>query len=139
MSVRARALASAMALVSVVSVSPVRGDPGDIFTMAAPAVGSAQPAAADLHAGDTSVSATGAFQYGYPIRLPPGRNGVQPSVSLTYSSQAGIYGSIASGWTLAGVPIITLDTSGGILAYAGSPGEEKIYKSSMAGDRPLIP
>lgn len=32
---------------------------------------------------------TGSLNYSYPIDIPPGRNGVQPAVNLTYSSQPG--------------------------------------------------
>jgi RHS repeat-associated protein len=53
---------------------------------------------------------TGALQYSYRIKVPPGRNGVAPSLALTYSSQAPIYGGIAAGWSLP-LGLIRDDTS----------------------------
>jgi hypothetical protein len=96
-----RATALAMALVAVVSIRPAQAAPGDIFSSPAPVINSSPQKAADLHDGDASVSAqTGAFEYSYPIRVPPGRNGQAPSLALSYSSQGGIYGGIAAGWEL---------------------------------------
>lgn len=43
---------------------------------------------------------TGSFEYDFPIPVPPGRNGIEPSLSLTYSSafrDAGIFGY---GWSI---------------------------------------
>jgi RHS repeat-associated protein len=133
-----RALALAMALVVVQTSHSAHAGPGDIFSVPAPAVGSAAPKAADINAGDASVSTqTGALQYSFPIAVPPGRHGMQPHLSLDYSSQAPIYGSVAAGWSLA-IPIITLDTTQGRMAGLGSSPPAKIYKSSMAGNRPLV-
>jgi hypothetical protein len=79
--------------------------------MAAPAIGSDPPKAADVRTGDASVSTqTGALQYSYPIKVPPGRHGVAPSLALTYSSQAPTYGGIAAGWSLP-IGLIRDDTS----------------------------
>ena len=132
-----RVLALAMALSAIVSIRAAAA-PGDIYQMGAPAIGSAPPKAADISAGDASVSTqTGAFQYGYPIPVPPGRNGMKPSLSLAYSSQSPIYGGIANGWAL-GVAMISLDTSNGRLV-SQELNAPKPYVSSMAGGRPLIP
>ncbi len=49
-------------------------------------------------AGSASVNG-GAAGYNIPITLPPGRNGVQPSVSLNYSSRSG-NGIAGVGWSL---------------------------------------
>jgi len=85
--------------------------------------------------GDASVATkTGAFEYSYPINVPPGRNGIQPHLQLAYSSQAPIYGTIAAGWSLS-IPIITIDTTDGRL----NPYVPVTYLSSMAGNRPLVP
>jgi RHS repeat-associated protein len=133
----ARALAFVMAIVALVQTSPVRAAPGDIFSVAAPAVGAATPKGADIGDGDASVAMqTGAFTYGYPISVPPGRHGMQPHLSLSYSSQAPIYGTIAAGWSLS-IPIITLDTSQGRLVWQLTQ-QLKHYQSSMAGGRPLF-
>jgi RHS repeat-associated protein len=44
---------------------------------------------------------TGALQYSIPIVVPPGRNGMQPTLSLDYSSQPEQHSNIAGyGWSL---------------------------------------
>lgn len=129
---RARLLATTMVAVMVGTVGPARSNPGDIFQLGAPVIGSGPPKGEDIKVGDTSVSATGAFQYSYPIAVPPGRNGMQPSLALTYSSQAPIYGGIAAGWTLSGPHVISRDTSKGIIFGTRS------YTSTLAGGRPLV-
>ena len=45
---------------------------------------------------------TGAANYTYTIESPPGRNGLQPSVSLSYSSSGvkGVAGIVGVGWNL---------------------------------------
>jgi len=120
-----------MALVAIQQIRPVHAEPGGLFETPAPAIGSAPPTASTIQDGDASVSETGALKYGYPIQVPPGRHGMQPHLSLAYSSQAPIYGGIASGWSLSGIPIITLDTSQGRLLG-------RTFASSMAGGRPLV-
>src|ERR1041385_3004328 len=109
------------------------GEPGDIFTVSAPAASDHAPAATAISDGDASVSSmTGALTYSYPIALPPGRT--KPSLSLVYSSQAPIYGTVASGWSLSGAgALIQEDTSGGRLAGGG-----KKYLSSLAGGQQLL-
>jgi hypothetical protein len=70
-----------------------------------------------------------------------------PSLALTYSSQAPIYGGIAAGWSLSGLHDIRWDTSNGRLRYepqlmaAAPPNNawpEEPYVSSMGGGRPLV-
>jgi hypothetical protein len=61
----------------------------------------------DLQAG------TGNFTV--PIGLPPGRNGFQPELALTYSTGNGPFGL---GWALS-VPGVSLKTSKGIPRYQG--------------------
>lgn len=91
------------------------GAPGDVFSSPAPRVGGEPPQVRSIQAGDMSVaSKTGAFEYSYPLTLPPGRLGMQPTLALSYSSQAQLYGGIAAGWSL-GVPVIEVDPTQSVL------------------------
>ncbi|HVG87238.1 MAG TPA: toxin TcdB middle/N-terminal domain-containing protein [Vicinamibacterales bacterium] len=123
-------------------VVPAWGAPGDVMTSSpAPTIGADPPKARDIKVGDASVSTqTGALQYSYPITVPPGRNGVQPSLALSYSSQSHIYGGIASGWSLS-VPEIRLDLSISPLKqlyYGPTAWDQQHFVSSLSGSRPLV-
>lgn len=69
------------------------------------AVGIAPPYLSNADAGTLpgrlSVNNTGAATYSMPIALPPGTNGMEPKLSLDYSSLAG-NGLPGYGWSLAG-------------------------------------
>lgn len=84
-----RGLATALAV--CIALLPARRAfpaPGDIFTQPAPVIGSDPPKAADLATGDVSVAtSTGAATYSYPIRVPPGRNGVAPKLLASTSAE----------------------------------------------------
>ncbi|WP_369276479.1 RHS repeat-associated core domain-containing protein [Streptomyces sp. R11] len=56
--------------------------------------------------GAASVSATGTAGYEIPLRVVPGRGGLQPNLSLSYSSQAG-NGQLGMGFTLTGLSQIS--------------------------------
>lgn len=68
---------------------------------------------ADLPPHDATVGALageamaegGAATYSIPLTLPPGRKGMQPSLSLTYSSRGGA-GTAGMGWSLGGLSSI---------------------------------
>ena len=55
--------------------------------------------------GEFSVSSTGAASYSVPIVVPPGTAGVEPKLSLNYSSQ-GRNGLMGVGWSIGGLSVI---------------------------------
>lgn len=60
-------------------------------------------------------SESGAMMFSYPIEVPPGINGLQPNLALSYSSQNTDEGSIFGyGWTLSGMPEISRVNKTGI-------------------------
>jgi hypothetical protein len=128
-------------LLAGLAATPLWAAPADIITSPAPTLGADPPKAKELRDGDVSVSTqTGALTYSYPIAVPPGRLGMQPSLALAYSSQAPIYGGIAAGWSLS-IPEIRRDTSFSWLRQRWSRGpasERERYVSSLAGERPLV-
>jgi hypothetical protein len=83
----------------------------------------------DLKIGDASVgitplalpeaSTTGAMSTRFPLKLPPGRQGMQPDLSLSYSSEGG-HSWAGLGWNLSGVSQITIDTRWGVPRYDDS-------------------
>jgi hypothetical protein len=105
---------------------------------------------------------TGAATYHYPLNIPPGRNGLQPQIGLSYSS-AGLrgaikqvsHGAVASGWSLGDISIsrtgiengaswwtfpdqyrLTIHGVGGRLLAAGSSeGGELFYIEDQPGLR----
>ena len=56
-------------------------------------------------AGSFNVS-NGTANYTIPIFTPPGTGGMQPSISISYNSQAG-FGLLGKGWNIAGISAIT--------------------------------
>lgn len=56
--------------------------------------------------GYLTVSLTGAANYDIPIALPPGINGIEPEIGLSYNSQLG-NGIAGYGWNIIGVSAIT--------------------------------
>lgn len=118
--------------------------PGDVTTIPAPMIGTDPPKAETRRDGDSSVSTqTGTLQYSYPITVPPGRLGNQPSLALSYSSQGALYGGIAAGWSLS-VPEIRWDESKGLIpthymeGFKSDPMADDKFISTMAGSRPLV-
>lgn len=57
-------------------------------------------------AGTFSVSDSGAATYSMPLQIAPGTAGMQPNLSLNYSSQGG-NGQLGVGWSLGGLSAIT--------------------------------
>ncbi|MGE0400905.1 MAG: SpvB/TcaC N-terminal domain-containing protein [Kofleriaceae bacterium] len=141
-----RGTAALTAILTVFTIRPGYSEPGDIFTIPAPAIGADPPKAQDIKAGDATVSTqTGALEYSYPIAVPPGRNGMAPQLTLAYSSQAPTYGGIAAGWSLP-IPMISEDRSYGRMENRSleleqtqiDPKADDRFVSSMAGGRPLV-
>ncbi len=114
---------------------PAGASPGEIFATAAPvqATGMSNSSATpDPSQSPLVATKMGALEYSYPIRVPAGRQGMEPSLALSYSSLSPIYGTIAAGWSLS-IPIVTLDTASGRLAGP------RLFKSSLAGVQRLVP
>ncbi|MFH1187587.1 MAG: SpvB/TcaC N-terminal domain-containing protein, partial [bacterium] len=73
-------------------------------------------------------AATGAFNFSYDFTIPPGRNNMQPNLSLSYSSQnseGGIYGY---GWSLSIPYIQRINKKGSEKMYT-----ENDFFSSLGG------
>ncbi len=72
----------------------------------------ANPAAGIVNIAPPSANNTGTVSTGFPIKLPAGRNGMQPNLNVTYNSEGG-NGWMGLGWNLQ-LPAITLDTRWGV-------------------------
>lgn len=66
----------------------------------------------------------GTVNTGFPIKLPAGRGGMQPSLSVNYSSEGG-NGWLGLGWDLS-IPSISIDTRWGVPTYDQNK-ESEIY------------
>ncbi|VEE60405.1 Cell wall-associated polypeptide CWBP200 [Shewanella putrefaciens] len=98
---------SAYSASTLVGTAPTGGTPSQSSTLASIATipdanNSLTSPAFDELVGEIQGQATvdgGAFSYTVPLTIAPGRNGMQPSLSLNYSSQAG-EGLAGMGWSL---------------------------------------
>ena len=79
-------------------------------------------------AGEPGVSATGAARYATPLTLPPGTNGLAPSLAIAYDSRGG-NGLLGAGFQLNGFSVIQRCER--TLAQDGAPGGVALD----AGDR----
>ena len=76
---------------------------------------------------------TGALDTSYPISIPPGRNGLQPNLSLTYNSQNSQQGGIfGEGWSISIPYIERLNKSGVDNLYSTST--LNYFTSSLDGE-----
>lgn len=113
-------------LVLNLGISSVWAAPADPFTGAAPAFDAAPKEATDYNVGDWGVAEqNGAATYTYPISMPPGRNGMAPSLALRYSSQSPLRGGLAVGWGF-DLPTVRIDTA---LGFEAAP----IYRAALGG------
>ncbi|MGH1520731.1 SpvB/TcaC N-terminal domain-containing protein [Chryseobacterium sp. JK1] len=95
--------------------------------------------AADPMAAMQMMSAPTASQKGdanmnYPIKVPAGLGGVQPSLAIGYNSGAG-NGWMGEGWDLQGLSAITVDTRWGTPMFGGE--ETELY--TLDGDMLVYP
>lgn len=80
------------------------------------------------------VSQRGDANISYPIKIPSGRNGMQPNVSISYNSDGG-NGWLGEGWGIS-TPAITIDTKWGIPTF-DSLNESEIY--NLNGEQLMYP
>lgn len=81
---------------------------------------------------------TGTANFSVPLEIPPGRNGLQPQLTLGYSTGSG-NGSFGLGWSL-GVPSVARKTSKGLPRYRDdSPLEVERDVFILSGAEDLVP
>ncbi len=100
---------------AVASAAPQPGDPVDVICPEFDSATSPLPAT-DLAAGATAaagniqgsfaVSSNGEATYSMPLLVPPGRMGMQPTLSISYASSAGD-GILGMGFSLAGLSVVS--------------------------------
>lgn len=73
---------------------------------------------------------TGAFTQQVPIDIPPGRNGMQPELSLNYNSQNTTDGIVGYGWSLSIPYIERLNKTGSENLYS----DDAYFTSSIEGE-----
>src|SRR5688572_22897027 len=96
---RSHRLAVLLAILAVSSLA--KGDPTDTFSTALPGRDTAAPEGQAGGSGSAGVTESqGSASYSHPIVVPAGRNGMAPSLALSYSSSGALRGGIAVGWSL---------------------------------------
>ncbi|MBS4039929.1 MAG: hypothetical protein KGZ81_04950, partial [Flavobacteriales bacterium] len=94
----------------------------------------ADPSAEITMMSPPSASQTGEASMSYPIKIPAGRMGMQPNISINYNSDGGT-GWLGEGWNI-NVPAITIDTRWGVPKF-DTVFETEIY--TLAGEQLLHP
>ena len=94
----------------------------------------ANPAAEMTLISPPKASQKGTATISYPIKIPAGRNGMQPNINLQYSNEGGS-GWIGLGWNIT-TPAITLDTRWGVPEF-NSGLETEIYQ--LNGEQLMYP
>ncbi|MGG8495190.1 SpvB/TcaC N-terminal domain-containing protein [Tenacibaculum sp. TC6] len=89
---------------------------------------SANPSAAINMIGPPNINNMGSANVGYPIVVPAGRQGMQPSIGIQYNSSSG-NGWLGVGWDLQ-IPSIAIDTRWGVPRYSTT---EETETYSMGG------
>ncbi|MDM5177476.1 SpvB/TcaC N-terminal domain-containing protein [Massilia sp. DJPM01] len=82
---------------------------------------------------------TGTGNFSIPVPLPPGRNGFQPQLGLSFSTGHG-NGAFGAGWS-AGIPALSRKTSHGIPRYRDNAGASSIKPDvfMLSGAEDLVP
>ncbi|AXG74261.1 hypothetical protein DVK85_08440 [Flavobacterium arcticum] len=84
----------------------------------------ADPTAGVVSIAPPSPNSNGTVTTGFPIKVPQGRGGMQPSLNISYSSEAG-NGWMGLGWNLA-TPAISINTKWGVPRF-DLDNESEIY------------
>lgn len=124
----------------LLSASPAQAEaqrPGNAAALLAS--GNEAPGATVLPGGAGQAGSSGDFSYAYPISVPPGRMGQQPSVALQYSSAGAVHGGVAAGWSLP-VSSITVDPQAGTVASVSKDGGSATSPRNFVGPQgePLV-
>ncbi|WP_164975740.1 SpvB/TcaC N-terminal domain-containing protein [Chryseobacterium sp. CH25] len=109
---------------------------GIISVPESPQLGASNPTGmSGLKAGDAAaarnfISPPSANQKGsanvfYPIVIPSGRKGIQPSISVSYDSNK-TNGWMGEGWDISGIGAIAIDTRWGVPSFDGAT-ETELY------------
>jgi len=94
----------------------------------------ANPSAGITIINPPQASQKGGAELGYPIKIPAGRNGMQPQLAIQYNNEGG-NGWLGLGWNL-NVPAVTLDTRWGVPLF-DDHNETEIY--TIAGEQLMYP
>ncbi len=120
-------LKASFILLGILTAHFISAQPTDPFEGITPNFNQKAPESKSYNLGDWGVAEQrGAATYTFAIDVPPGRNGMAPSLLLRYSSQSPQRGGIAVGWTLDGLASIQIDRSEGQEGIA-------VYKATLGG------